>query len=264
MTSHRSRLASKPEYAGHTRRFAAGVAVLSLELLIGGCSGYALKSGLPADYVVGSDASHGIVLVSVGAIPEPALGWNSWSYYEFRSVNKPKLLGNVASAKKHNFGFTPGCDDDGLPEECGHLYALVLPAGEYEFCRVIPDLDRHQSDTFHSEYYDTPMERYRFVVRAGGAAYLGNLVSRICAGAASGRGNTILSAVGRVVDRYERDVPLLVTKFPQLSENAIRNESMTGSPWLWRYKDGIDFVPYGDQWPSECSLDPASIDAYLG
>lgn len=259
-----SRMFRKPDGKLWIRGLAESIGILSIVLLIAGCSGYDFKPGLAADYIAESDLSNGVVLVSVGARPEPNLGWNAWSYYEFRSVNDPQRLGSLKSAKKHNFGFTSGCDDDGLPKECGQLFAIVLPAGEYEFFRVIPDLDTFQYDSSNREYYDTPMEGYRFVVRPGQVDYLGNLLSRICVGASSGGGNRILSAIGDVADLYDRDVPLLIDKFPQLTADVINNEVMTGLPWLWRYKDGIDYTPaVSGTWPSNCSLDPNNIESYL-
>ena len=246
------------------RHYGASVVVLSLALLIAGCSGYAFKQGLPTDFVVESDSFKGIVLVTVGARPDPYLGWHAWSYYEFRSTEDPKLLGNVKSGNKHSFGFTPGCDDDGLPDECGHLFAFVLPVGEYEFTRIIPSLADSQYDTFNPGYYDTQMEGYRFLVRSGEVAYLGNLLSRICAGVYHSSTNRVFSAIGDVADLYDRDVPLFVKKFPQLKTVVIRNESMTGSPWIWRYKDGIDYTPaVSGTGPINCSLDPHSIKNYL-
>ena len=59
-------------------------------------------------------------------------------------------------------------------------------------------------------------------------------------------------AQGDVADRYSRDVPLLLEKFPQLKTTAMKNETMAGMPWRWEYKKSDDSANTGG-WRNECS-----------
>ena len=90
--------------------------------MLAGCSGY--LPDLPAGYVVESETDKGVITGSVGTNP---LGkqWREWSRYEYHSTSDP-------------FYPQPECPDDGLPVECGNLFAIVLPVGEYEFWAVSP------------------------------------------------------------------------------------------------------------------------------
>ena len=102
---------------------------------------------------------------------------------------------------------------------------------------------------------------YTFAVEPGKVVYVGNLLSRICIGS-RGRGNHVMAAIGRVTDRSDRDLPLLVAKYPQLSNERILLRPLPGDAWLWRYKEDENYQPpHG--WPPECSADAARSEEYL-
>lgn len=211
---------------------------LLILVVISGCSG--IKSGLKADYVVESDLDHGVVVGSAGSNrPLPTNKFQEWSIYLFRSKSNQEVRGSVQSARFHDLPLNPipGCAEDGLPDECGLLFAITLPVGEYEFFAVIPAADsRSAADTLSfDDPWDTSLHEYKFTVTSGQVSYLGNLLSRICS-----RTNSYFplarSALGDVADMYSRDVPLLREKFPQLEAVPFANETMSGEPWLWVFK----------------------------
>ena len=222
-----------------------------LTVLLAGCSGYAFKAELSSDYVIESDLSKGVVVGSVGSKTYPETNYREQNMYVFRSTSSPDLRGYVSSAteKKQMFTHLGICSDDGLPDECGSLFAIALPIGEYEFFSVIPALNsRATGDSFvFDSPWDAPLQGYRFSVKSGQVTYLGNMLSRICTGASQTywalfSTSVARSAVGDVADMYDRDIPLLIKKFPQLIEIQIHNETISGAPWLWEYEQPNDQV----------------------
>ncbi len=242
-----------------TTTFANQTCYLSIPLfaaLLAGCSGY--LPGLPAGYVVGSEPDKGVITGSVGTIP---LGkqWREWSRYDYYSTSDPELRGHVTSAVNWSNPFypQPECPDDGLPAECGNLFAIALPAGEYEFWAVSPAMDSQAADPGLQKGWATRLQGYRFEVKAGQANYLGNILSRLCGGSGHSyygmaRIGSARSAQGNVADRYSRDVPLLLEKFPQLKSTTIYNSTMAGIPWRWDYGQPDDRA-ITDVWRDECS-----------
>ena len=59
-------------------------------------------------------------------------------------------------------------------------------------------------------------------------------------------------AQGDVADMYERDIPLLKEKFPQLQNMPVNNETMAGTAWRWEYKQSDDEL-LAANWQSECA-----------
>lgn len=237
-----------------------------LTLIVVGCAG-GLQNELPLEYNMGSDSRLGVVIGSVGAKPAPGNPpWYEWSRYDFHSLTDPDTEGHITSAFKWNpfymWGSMPLCADDGLESECGYLFAMLLPAGDYEIHQVTPAMmSRSVDNSFTQRGWTLPLKDYNFVVYPGQAVYIGNLLSRICVGRIK-RGNHVLSAIGVVKDMSERDMPLLVAKYPQLEGVKILHQPVSGTPWLWRYKKNEGFVPpYG--WPKDCSLEFEQIEDYL-
>ncbi len=252
-------MTGKTEDSPFVRRYAAGLVILLTVGSIVGCAG--IKSGLPDDYVVQSDLNFGVVIGSVGSItPLPTYKKQERTVYVFRFAADHKLIGSVKSAPFHHLLFSPdpACEEDELPNECGVLFAVKLPVGDYEFFVAHPAMDTQISEAVISnKLWDVPLEDFKFVVKPAQVTYLGNLLSRICT-TSNGYFPAARSAIGDVADMYIRDVPLLREKFPQLKTVQIDNETMGGTPWLWKkYKE-----PQNEnkdvEWPYGCSLERGS------
>jgi hypothetical protein len=235
-------------------------------LLLSACAGPTTHE-LPAAYHPQAGDNRGIVIGSVSALPAPRNPpWYEWSRYDFRSLSDPDVRGFVTSAFTWNpfymWGSMPLCADDGLKARCAHLYAMLLPAGEYEFHAVIPAMQSYSSSAgMEANRWDVLLADYRFVVRPGQATYVGEFASRICIGS-PGHGNDVMAAVGRASDQAARDIPLLLRKYSQLADMTIHYEPIGASPWRWRWRERQGYQPpYG--WPSECSLEPDAIAQYL-
>lgn len=235
-------------------------------LLVAACAGR-VPHNLPGDYAIDSDQHYGVIIGSVGAKRDPGMdSWYEWSLYELRSKTDSNLSGHVNSAFKWNpyymWGSMALCPDDGLADECGQLFALLLPAGEYEFHMVIPAMSSKSTDqSFRQSGWSAQLQGYDFEVLPGKAIYLGNLISRICIAAAN-HGNRVWSAVGDVSDESKRDIPLLINKFPNLASVPILQQTMDVQPWLWRYKEAEGVAPVNG-WPPDCTLDNNRGETYL-
>jgi len=225
--------------------------------LLAGCTGF--LPGLPDDYQVGADPEKGVIVGSVGTNP---LGnpWREYSRYDFRSANDPKLRGHVTSAVNWSNPFypQPECADDGLPDECASLFAILLPAGEYEFRAVIPAMDSNAADrSFSQSGWTALLQGYRFEVKPGQVTYVGNLLSRLCGGTSHSyygiaRIGSARSAQGDIGDMYDRDMPLIRVKFPQLQGARVNNETMAGMAWRWEYKQS-DQQSATANWRADCA-----------
>lgn len=248
---------------------ARGLALLVVLFLLPGCTSSNLLTTLPADFDIARAPGAGVIVGSVGAKSD---AWHEWSHYTLQAVSNPEKQWVVSSASTHNpfymFGSMPLCTDDGLPEECGHLFALVLPAGDYEIKYVVPAMDSYIAIGSGQAYWRHQLTGYRFQVSPGRVTYVGNLLSRICISRArkSGGDSRVWAAVGDVTDRSSRDIPLLLQKYPQLATATLVNEPMPGEPWLWRFEpdhwfDLNEEPPYG--WPADCSLEPEVLQRYL-
>ncbi|WP_317930438.1 hypothetical protein [Halioxenophilus sp. WMMB6] len=242
------------------------VAALFFTPSITGCAGK-LEHELTTSYKPETESQLGIVIGSVSARPAPGNPpWYEWSQYQYRSLSSREITGSISSAFKWNpfymWGTMPLCADDGLEHECGHLFALALPAGVYEIHQVTPAMMSRTSDhSFSPSGWSLPLTQYTFVVQTGQALYIGNLLSRICIGGIK-RGNQVMAAIGLASDQAERDLPLLIAKYPQLNGLPIIQRPLADTPWQWRFKESDGFQPpYG--WPSDCALEPGQVENYL-
>jgi len=251
--------------AGLRRKLRAVCRLGGLGFLVS-CAGIDRTDPLPENFVLGNEVGFGVITGSVGSRPDQ---WHEWSQYYFRATDGGRTSGYLNSGATYNpfylFGDMPRCEDDGLAAECGHLYAIVLPVGDYEIHQVAPAMDSYIAGTAGVGVWSEPLRGYRFRVSPGRVTYLGNLLSRVCtAGAVVG--SRVWSAIGDVADLSARDIPLLRTKYPQLADSTFDIAVMPGEPWRWRYQPNNWFnlneePPAG--WPADCSLEPGTLSSYL-
>jgi len=237
-------------------------AMLAISMVVAGCAGR-VEHELPSGYPIGTDMRKGVVVGTIGARPAPETPpWYEWSLYKYRSLSEPALEGTITSAFKWNpyymWGSMPLCADDGLESECGRTFALLLPAGEYEFTSVRPAM-MEAVTSGDSPGSQVPLSGYRFSISAGEVVYVGHLLSRICiTGSRIRGGNAPWTAVGDVADKGDRDIPLIVARYPDLRDAVVARRPMPGEPWLWRHpRLKPEFRPEG------CSNQTAERAQYL-
>jgi hypothetical protein len=208
---------------------------LSIMLLISACSLQAQKD-ISDDFDVLKSPGYGVVVGSVSSIPD--YRWQEMSQYLYRSLSDEKIHGVITSAADNNpytfFAHVPKCEDDGLEAECGRLFAISLPVGDYEIDRVIVSYDE-----FKHRWEGRNRLGFLFTVKSGQVSYIGNLKSNIQIA------NDIVAADGMVMDQYERDIPLLRIRFPVLVNLQIDHSLIRGDSWEWRRsnkgKDDVTF-----------------------
>jgi hypothetical protein len=210
-------------------------------LLISACSSRFQKN-IPDDFSVVKNPEYGVVVGSVSSIPDDR--WQEMSQYRYQSLSDKKIQGVFTSAAKYNpytfFAHVPKCEDDGMEAECGRLFATALAAGDYEIYGVVVSLDEPKN-----RWEGRILSGYGFTVVRGQVSYIGNLKSYIQVGPVSYSSRDIVSADGMVVDEFERDVPLLKAKFPELANWEIDRSLIRGDSWEWRRsnkgKDDVTF-----------------------
>lgn len=172
------------------------------------------------------------------------------SSYFYAAVDDVRATGVVRSGSNNTLGWDEqSCDADGIAAECGRLFAIELPAGDYVFKAVQVNNLASSPAIYAAEAYSLPLPDYRFTVVAGEVRYLGNLHSRICIGAANAYGNlAVWAARGEVRDAYTRDWPLLMQKYPVLAKLPAAKAVLTAAPWLWKRPKPAP----AEQWPTEC------------
>ena len=129
-------------------------------------------------------------------------------------------------------------------------------------------MSSHSTSSLGAHTWSQTLKHYQFDVNAGQVLYIGNLMSRICVGAAGKihHGQRVWAAIGDVRDMSERDIPLIYKKYPQLVDLRVSVNVMQGEPWLWRFQmdnwfDLNETPPYG--WPKQCSLENEILNLYL-
>jgi hypothetical protein len=207
---------------------------LSIMLLISACSLQAQKD-ISDDFDVLKSPGYGVVVGSVSSIPD--YRWQEMSQYLYRSLSNEKIHGVITSATKSLPPLpwhVPRCEDDGLEAECGRLFAISLPVGDYEIDRVIVSYDE-----FKHRWEGRNLLGFLFTVKSGQVSYIGNLKSNVQIA------NDIVAADGMVMDQYERDIPLLRVRFPVLVNLEIDHILIRGDSWEWRRsnkgKDDVTF-----------------------
>lgn len=233
--------------------------VAALAVALTGCGSFYPESVTP-DFQFGGTPEIGVIVGSVTSLPDPTyLGnWRDYSRYEIRSTTDPKIVRNIVSGAISNFlrpwGSLPLCADDGLEAECGHLFAIDLPPGDYVLSAVQPAMAQATSSLTSNDWV-LPLEGYRFTVAAGEVRYIGELTSHICVGAEGGwsTGNRVWAAKGEVRDSFARDWPLIARKYPALASLKAVRALISGGPWVFRFREQKGVMP-PNGWPKACDL----------
>lgn len=224
-----------------------------LGVMLTGCA--LRQNDIQADYTL-SRSDVGIVVGSVTSAPDVTRSppWQEMSTYFFASVDNPNVVGVIRSGSISTWRWDEQrCDMDGIADECGRLFALELPAGEYVIKAVqINDLASEHA-LYPSEAYSLSLDEFNFTVVAGQTRYLGNLHSHICIGAAGHYGNlSVWAARGAVRDAYNRDWQLLTQKYVVLRQLPVEKAVIKTNPWLWMRPHPAP----NQQWPPECGPYP--------
>ena len=225
-----------PQYNARLHLF-----TLFIMLLISACSSRFQKN-IPDDFDVLKNPEYGVVVGSVSSVPDDR--WQEMSQYRYRSLYDEKIQGVFTSAAKYNpymfFAHVPKCEDDSMEAECGRLFATALPAGDYEIYAVVVSMDEPKN-----RWEGRILSGYVFTVVRGQVSYIGNLKSNIQVGPVSYSRTDVVSADGVVTDQFERDVPLLKVKFPELANWEIDRSPIRGDSWEWRRSNkGNDDVTF--------------------
>jgi len=120
--------------------------------------------------------------------------------------------------------------DPGLEQQLGRLFAVELAAGTYE----IFQLDSNRRLLIH-------MQPLRFEVQAGEILYLGNLHVRYCLYKPDRRvfRSYVNAGIPSVRDEAQRDLPLLLRKFPALTGSNILPAVIDDKVWQELEKTGL-------------------------
>jgi hypothetical protein len=125
-----------------------------------------------------------------------------------------------------------------LPGGPGHLFALALPAGRYSFSQW----------NIKAGAYTTLVPRVypdaKFNIESGKATYVGDIHMEIRAGENIIGIQVIADAIPSVLDRRERDIPMIIAAFPMVKEEMIRYEILDNDEF--QRGEGLDrdvYVP---------------------
>ena len=203
---------------------------LAVAILVAGC-GSLFQQNISTDSPPVALGEDGLIL---GSVTAPPVYYHETLVFHYRSVGDGgKTSGLITSATTMASIITkvPQCDEDGLADQCGRLFAIRLPAGEYEIYAV------NEMEPGANHYQLPPLG---FAVAKGRASYLGNLHTLFCEGLVRSTRGAILGGDLSVRDEYDRDVALLRAKYPQLAEASIDKQLLPDRAWRWRVK----YEPY--------------------
>ena len=134
----------------------------------------------------------------------------------------------------------PDFGADGLPDQCGRLFAIRLPAGSYEIYKA----------RFDREFVECEKPAV-FSVTGGEVRYLGNIHVDYCLGMVNRFRGNILGGDISVNDQYARDTALIRERLPAPKEAVIKWRPLPGPAWRYR----LSFTPY--DW-GYCKPEPPS------
>lgn len=213
--------------------------VLSVTIsMSSGCTALVQKN-IDEDHRTMKDIGGGII---VGSVTAPlAAHYHKKVVFRYHSLeNQNKHRGVLTSGTQFLTlpPWVPSCSEDGLDDQCGRLFAINLPAGEYVIDHIVFEGDHYQPD--HPGV---------FSVLEGRAIYLGNLHVTYCVGLVRSTRGNILGADVSVRDNYERDTSLLTGKYSSLRTVRIERQLLLDPAWKWR----VSYKPYS--WGT-CSATP--------
>jgi hypothetical protein len=199
--------------------------------LLSGCGSLVQKNIDPgASFLAGSE--EGLIL---GSVTAPFVDrYHETIVFHYRSLGDGgKTAGRLTSARSPAAWIpgVPACDEEGLEQECGRLFAVSLPAGDYEIHGVGEQSPGEQI------YQMPPL---RFTVIRGQASYLGNLHTRFCQGLVRSTRGAILGGDLVILDESQRDLALLEVRYPQLTGADIQRQLLPNLAWRWR----VPWEPY--------------------
>lgn len=208
----------------------AVLAPLVAAVLVSGCGSLSQKN-IDLDAPSLFRPGEGLIL---GSVTAPIIyHYHETLIFHYRSTGDGgNTTGQLTSAARHwSMGTIPTCSEDGLTELCGRLFAVSLPAGDYEIHNV-------QERDPPSYIYEMPP--LRFTVAPGRASYLGNLHTSFCKGAAYRVQGAILGGDLVILDESQRDLALLGARYPQLTGAEIEKQLLPNLAWRWR----VPWEPY--------------------
>lgn len=197
-------------------------------VLVAGCSRM-IQQNIKPDAPTLFRPGEGVILGSVTA-PIKRYYYHETLVFHYRSVGDGgKTAGLLTTAKSDGARFVqwgiPTCDKEGLAEQCGRLFAVSLPAGEYEIHSV-------QEVMPPSRTFELPP--LRFTVAAGRASYLGNVHTTFCEGLVRSTRGAVLGGHLVILDESQRDLSLLEARYPQLKGADVEKQFLPNLGWRWR------------------------------
>lgn len=200
----------------------AAVAILMAGLL----SACGAKS-VDRDFTLSPDSETGLIIGSATSSKENS-SYDATMYFRYTEAGKEDLIGFG------NSGFIQGLTPNNLlgshppsdfQDTDGRLFAIALKPGDYSFATWEVD---NGSNAFIAPIDRRPMA---FTVRKGEATYIGNLHMELKT-SKNIFGITIISdAAPQVVDKSERDIPMLLQRYPNLSRENIEIRLIDDRPW---------------------------------
>lgn len=204
------------------------LAALLAAFLVSAC-GSLFQENIDPDASSPAGSQEGLIL---GSVTAPFIDrYHEPVVFHYRSVGDgDKTTGRLTSARSPVLWIPgiPACNEEGLTEQCGRLFAVSLPAGNYEIHGV-------QEQRTGAQIYAMPP--LRFTVTRGKASYLGNLHTTFCQGLVRSTRGAILGGDLAIVDERQRDLALLRARYPQLAGVEIEKQLLPNLAWRWR-------VPY--------------------
>jgi hypothetical protein len=201
--------------------FIASTAILGV-----GCESFKHKQkNLSESHWPVSGSENGAI---VGSVTAPfAMHYHETILFGYRKLDGgDKIDGVVTSGIQHkNFLMQiPSCGEGGIPQQCGRVFAISLPAGEYEIYRAqVISRDNFQQ-----------IVPALFTVTKGKVTYVGNLHVTFCVGMASRYRGNILGADVSIRDEYDRDVAVIREQHGALATTLIDKRLLPDNSWKWR------------------------------
>ncbi len=174
---------------------------------------------VPSNQSLQADPKNGFVAFSV--LHEPAANFvlNAIVYLD---GGVPK--GGSHYSSNDSVAFSIARDSD-YPDLMGHLFVVSLPAGVHQFTSW--QIAHSNAIRVHA---NSPLPPLTFTVVPGEVKYLGAFRAKALLGKNVIGSTSIGGGVMTVEDGKERDLPILLQRYPQF-RNGLKTELMQSGPW---------------------------------
>ncbi len=211
---------------GNKTRQTPGVFGMFLALLV--LSGCAYNTGsVDKDFAFTPETDSGLIIGSA-TLGEGNRWYEASFRFHFSEAGEPDIFGGRGGGFISAFPYNSlmrRTEPSDFKNATGTVFAITLAPGDYVFDNW--DLDNGSTAIL----YPVNPKPLKFTVRKGEATYIGNLHMYLRTGRSLAGIRVVADGRPAILDRSERDIPLLLQRYPNIKRQDIDVRIIDDRPW---------------------------------